>query len=164
MITAAAAEPRSAPPAIGTVQEAHALVQRLAETMDQLLTLVEQETTLVRAGKLTEAAGLEVNKTNLSRRYVRDIDCLRANGAVLNQLIPELVDELKRGHEEFRAILEINLTVLATAQAVTEGLLRGVAAEMAERDRPKSYGPAGGAGSAPQRAAPSRPIAVSRAL
>jgi hypothetical protein len=35
--------------------------------------------------------------------------------------------ELRRKHDELHALLRINLTVLATAHAVSEGIIRGVA-------------------------------------
>ena len=57
-------------------------------------------------------------------------------------------------------MLQINLTVLATAHAVSEGIVRGVNAEVQRNNMPNTYTAAG------QRAAPgprrSRPLAVSR--
>ena len=73
-----------------------------------------------------------------------------------------MIASLKRHHETFRAMLQINLTVLATAHAVSEGIVRGVNTEVQRRNMPNAY-TAGG-----QRAAPSprqvRPLAVSRSL
>ena len=59
-------------------------------------------------------------------------------------------------------MLQVNLTVLATAHAVSEGIVRGVNAEMQRRNMPNTYTAAG------QRAAPGprniTPLAVSRSL
>ena len=80
----------------------------------------------------------------------------------LAQVAPDLLASLKRHHETFRAMLQINLTVLATAHAVSEGILRGVNAEVQRRNTPNTYTAAG------QRAAPGprhvTPLAVSRSL
>jgi hypothetical protein len=59
-------------------------------------------------------------------------------------------------------MLQINLTVLATAHAVSEGIVRGVNAEMQQKNIPNTYTSAG------RRAAPGprhmTPLAVSRSL
>ena len=41
-----------------------------------------------------------------------------------------MLTTLHRHHDTFRAMLQINLTVLATAHAVSEGIVRGVNIEM----------------------------------
>ncbi len=124
--------------------------------------MVEQETELVRAGKLREAMALEQQKTGLTRRYVSAIETLRVAQEHLAQVAPDLLASLKRHHETFRAMLQINLTVLATAHAVSEGILRGVNTEVQRRNMPNTYTAAG------QRAAPGprhiTPLAVSRSL
>jgi hypothetical protein len=127
-----------------------------------MLGVVEQETALVRAGKVREAMQLEPQKTALSGRYVTAIETLRVAQEHLSQVAPDLLASLKRHHETFRAMLQINLTVLATAHAVSEGILRGVNAEVQRRNMPNTYTAAG------QRAAPGprhiTPLAVSRSL
>jgi len=59
-------------------------------------------------------------------------------------------------------MLQINLTVLATAHAVSEGIVRGVNTEMQRRNIPATYTASG------QRAAPGprniTPLAISRSL
>jgi hypothetical protein len=80
----------------------------------------------------------------------------------MTQSTPELLAALQRHHEMFRAILQVNMTVLATAHAVSEGIVRGVSAEAQRRTLPQTYTASG------QRSAPPRqhtsPIAVSRSL
>jgi hypothetical protein len=130
--------------------------------MSRLLGVVEQETGLVRAGKVGEAMRLQQQKSELSGRYVTAVESLRVSQQHLAQVAPDLLASLKRHHETFRAMLQINLTVLATAHAVSEGIVRGVNAEVQRRNMPSAYTAAG------QRAAPSprlaRPLAVSRSL
>ena len=56
----------------------------------------------------------------------------------------------------------MNLTVLATAHAVSESIMRGVSSELARRATPQAYG-ASGRATAPGAAA-MQPLTVSRVL
>jgi len=130
--------------------------------MSALLGVIERETELVRAGKLREAMAFEPNKTELSRRYAGAIAQLKASQKFLHETAPELLTTLHRHHDTFRAMLQINLTVLATAHAVSESIVRGVNAEMQQKNIPNTYTAAG------RRTAPGprhiTPLAVSRSL
>src|SRR5262249_46224331 len=149
-------------PPVTTVAEARKLAEETLDVMSKLLTLVEQETELVRAGKLREAMQLEQQKSELSRRYATAVETLRVAQEHLTQVAPDLLASLRRHHDTFRAMLQINLTVLATAHAVSEGIIRGVNAEVQRKNMPNTYTAAG------QRAAPgprhATPLAVSRSL
>jgi Rod binding domain-containing protein len=136
-----------------------ATAARLSEVMDALAGVVQQETELVRSGRLGAATKLEVQKAELARRYVADTLKLRGRHA---QLPPDLSATLRQRHESFRGLLQLNLTVLATAQAVSEGIVRGVSGELARKSAPQTYG-AGGRTVAPGKSA-SPPLAVSRSL
>lgn len=147
---------------INTPESARDLVLRLADTMDKLLELVEVETAIVRAGRLSQLPDIENGKSVLARRYIRDMDCFKANAPFIGRAIPELIAEFRDGYVQFRAAIELNLKTLATAQAVSEGIVRGVAADMASQERPQTYRADGRSGAGkPQD---SRPIAVSRTL
>jgi hypothetical protein len=87
---------------------------------------------------------------------------LRASQARMAELTPDVLESLKLRHESFRALLQINLTVLATAHAVSEGIVRGVSGEMMRKSSPQSYGASGRANAPDPRAAV--PIAVSKSL
>src|SRR5690349_15066620 len=149
-------------PRITTPQDARKLAEEMMDVMGKLLGIVEQETALVRAGKVREAMQLEQEKSALSARYVTAVETLRVAQEHLAQVAPDLLASLQRHQETFRAMLQINLTVLATAHAVSEGILRGVNAEVQRRNAPNTYTAAG------QRAAPGprhiTPLAVSRSL
>lgn len=142
--------------------EARKLAEDLMDAMSALLGLIERETELVRAGKVGEAMTLESSKQELSRNYVGAVSQLKANQAQLAKSAPELLSTLHRHHDAFRAMLQVNLTVLATAHAVSESVVRGVNAEIQKRNVPNTYTAAG------RRAAPGprhiTPLAVSRSL
>jgi hypothetical protein len=149
-------------PTAATPTDARKLAENLMDVMSALLGVIERETELVRAGKLREAMAFEPSKTDLSRRYVNAIGQLKASQKYLSQTAPELLTTLHRHHDTFRAMLQINLTVLATAHAVSESIIRGVNSEIQRRNIPNTYTAAG------RRAAPGprnmTPLAVSRSL
>jgi hypothetical protein len=156
-------QPAPAPmPIASTAAEARKLASNLMEVMSALLGVIERETELVRAGKVQEAMALEPQKSDLSRRYVVAVTQFKASQKYLAQVVPELLTTLHRHHDMFRAMLQVNLTVLATAHAVSEGVVRGVNAEIQRRNIPNTYTAAG------QRATPGprhiTPLAVSRSL
>jgi hypothetical protein len=147
---------------ISTPAEARKFAEELMDVMSALLGVIERETELVRAGKVREAMKLAEEKSGLSRRYTLALELLKTAQNYLAQLSPELLATLRRHHDTFRAMLQINLTVLATAHAVSEGIVRGVNAEVQRRNIPNTYTAAG------QRATPGprhlTPLAVSRSL
>jgi len=149
-------------PAATSAAEARKLAENLMDVMSALLSVIERETELVRAGKLREAMAFESTKQELSKRYVGAVGQLKANQSQLAKSAPELLSTLHRHHDAFRAMLQVNLTVLATAHAVSESVVRGVNAEIQKRNVPNTYTAAG------RRAAPGprhiTPLAVSRSL
>ena len=148
--------------AISTPVEARKLAENLMDVMSGLLGVIERETELVRAGKLQEAMQLEAQKNEHSRRYTLAVTNLKDSQDYISQVSPDLLATLRRHHDTFRAMLQINLTVLATAHAVSEGIVRGVNAEVQRRNMPNSYTASG------QRATPGTrnltPLSVSRSL
>lgn len=147
---------------IATQGEAQDVIAHLGDVMDALVSTVEEETALVRAGRLREAARLQQSKGDLARLYATDVLRLRASQRVMAQIAPDALAALQRRHDAFRALLQINLTVLATAHAVSEGIIRGVSGELQRKAAPQTYG-ASGRASMPGRKSV-EPMAVSRSL
>jgi len=161
-MTASAQREPAVPAIAATPAGARKLAAELMEAMSALLGVIDRETELVRAGKLKEAMALGAEKQDASRRYVSVVGQVKANQKLLAQAAPDLLASLHRHHDTFRAMLQVNLTVLATAHAVSENIVRGVNAEMQRRNIPNTYTAAG------RRAAPGprhiTPISVSRSL
>lgn len=149
-------------PMAATPAEARQLAETMMEVMSALLGVIERETELVRAGKVREAMASVAKKTELSHRYAGAIANLKASQKYLAETAPELLTTLHRHHDLFRSMLQVNLTVLATAHAVSESIVRGVNTEMQRRNIPNTYTAAG------RRAAPGprhiAPLTVSRSL
>jgi hypothetical protein len=157
------------PPAPNTIaqppaskSEVIALIVHLSGVMDELLAVIEQETALVRAGKLSDAAQLSQRKTDLAAAYMSAAMRLKASPGMTTHLARHEIDDLRQRHDLFHALLQINLTVLATAHAVSEGIMRGVHEEVTRKSVPQTYG-ASGRHAAPPRSA-SQPLTVSRVL
>lgn len=149
-----------APEAASRGNDAQQMIGNLITIMDALVATVERETALVRAGHLNQASELEKEKSELASRYLADSAWLKANAAAIAQDFPKAAETLRQRHELFRALLQINLAVLATAHAVSEGIIRGAAGELARKNAPQTYGVSGRQVGASPRSAP--PVAVSR--
>lgn len=156
------ADEAALPPAAPNVSDATRLADGLINTMKALLEIVESETELVRAGKVDEAIELETEKTELSRDYMRSVEQLKTGTLSLQGTTPDLLTALRHHHDAFQAMLQANLKVLATAHAVSEGIVRGVNGELQRKQMPQTYTAKG------QRTAPgarhTTPLAVSRTL
>ena len=98
--------PRTIPsPARSAVRaEGEALIRHLLDVMEALLGTVEQETALVRAGKLAEAAKLEATKSELSQPVRRRHRADQSEPGLSRPCdTPALAAELRQRHDLFRA-------------------------------------------------------------
>lgn len=150
------------PAPIATGSDAERAIADLNAIMDSLLQTVEEETAHVRAGHLREAVRLSDTKIELARRYATESARVRAAKDIVEQALPKALDALRARHESFHTALKKNLTVLATAHAVSEGIIRGVSGELARKQAPSTYGATGRANTPSPKA--SQPLAISRSL
>lgn len=142
--------------------EAEKAIANLNAIMDRLVETVEEETARVRAGHLRHALELEDAKGELAGRFALESERLKGSKDMLAASPPQALDALRKRQEAFQSLLKTNLTVLATAHAVSEGIIRGVSGELARKRAPSTYGATGRA-SAPAAKA-SQPLALSRSL
>jgi hypothetical protein len=153
----------SAPEApIANAGEAERAIANLNKIMDRLVETVEEETARVRAGKLRYAIELEVAKLELSKLYAAETQRVKAARAIIAQTKPQALEHLRKRHDKFQSLLQTNLTVLATAHAVAEGIVRGVQNELVRKAVPSTYG-ANGRATVPNNKA-GQPISVYRSL
>lgn len=147
---------------IGSAGEAEGVVANINIVLDRLMETVAEETARVRAGKLREAADLSETKAELSRQYAIESERVMAARVFIAGALPDAFEALRKRNAAFQTLLQANLTVLATAHAVSEGIIRGVSGELARKRTPSTYGATGRA-SAPAAKA-SQPLAISRTL
>ena len=144
------------------LDDAESAIANLHKIMDALETTVKEETARVGAGRLQQATELADTKADLARSYVAETARLRAVTPAASRTLPEALETLRKRHATFQAMLQKNLTVLATAHAVSEGIIRGVSSEMTRKQAPSTYGASGRANAPSPKA--SQPIAVSKSL
>jgi hypothetical protein len=139
---------------------AEAATLALIDVMEELVATISRETDLVRSGRLQEAFRLNAAKTRVAQTYLLACERVKADAT---RLAPgPLRDRLCRCQDDLRAALEVNLRVLATAQAVSEDIIRGAAAEAARRSQPRTYGHAGR--TTQSAAGTAHPVVMSRTL
>ncbi len=147
---------------ITSAGEAEQVVANINIILDRLMETVEEETARVRAGNLREATELGEAKAELSRRYTVESERVMAARALIAGALPEAFDALRKRNAAFQVLLQTNLTVLATAHAVSEGIIRSVSGELARKRAPSTYGATGRANAPAAKA--SQPLAISRTL
>jgi len=142
--------------------EAESAVDDLSGLLAGLSELVQRETILVRAGQLRKAAEIAPLKTELAGKLYACGERLKASAKFVMQAIPARCLTLKSAQEGLHAALQKNMVVLATAHAVSEGIVRRLSVEVAKKASPQVYGASG------RTVAPNpkhgRPLALSRTL
>jgi hypothetical protein len=147
---------------ITTQADAEKTIDDLTVLLEKMTDLMQQETALVHAGRLRLAAGLGPAKAELAGQLFTASERLKASAKFLKQSVPTRCTALARVQETFRAILQKNMIVLATAHAVSEGIMRRLSGDLARKASPQVYG-ASGRTIAPNPKA-GRPLAISRSL
>ncbi len=160
MHTAPATELPDPPRRIESEADARTAILQLTEVMDGLETVLAEETQLIRAGQLRKATGLGLKKTELSGRYFKAAERMKVHGKLLSRLAPQGVGALARRHEQLQAALKTNLVVLATAHAVSEGIVHRLSGDLARKTCPQVYGASGRMTRPDPRRA--QPLALSR--
>lgn len=113
----------------------------LIETVDALITVLNEETRLVRAAKLSEAATLSGEKSLASERYIKAHGVLRGADSPFSALASDEVGHLRERHQALETAISQNLAVLATARTVSETLIHSVSDIVArKRGRTNVYG------------------------
>jgi hypothetical protein len=148
--------------AISTAAEAERAIANLNTIMDRLIETVQEETAHMRKGRLREAIALKPRKTDLAQRYVAESARVNTAKPTIVKALPQALTALRERHAGFQSLLQTNMMVIATAHAVSEGIIRGVSGEMNRRQTPSTYGASGRANAPGPRN--SQPLAVSRSL
>lgn len=151
-------------PRIASALDARALIEAVLETLAALSHLVGEETELLRAGRLPEAMAREPRKAELAGVYMRGVEQVKLNAVALARFAPDQVKRLKSAHIGFQSLIDINQLVLATARAVSESIVRDLAADANKPTRAAGYGPAATVGAGAFSRPNSGPLVISRSL
>lgn len=146
---------------VASREDAERLVAGVLAAMADLETVLERETAHVRVGRLRDGLAEEDRKAELGAAYIKGLEAVKANAVALARFTPEALDRLKGAHGRFSRVIEANQMVLATARAVSESLVKGLADELNRTARPQGYAPS--TVQAP-RAQSSGPLVLSKSL
>ena len=157
-----ASEQKQVPARILGREEADRLIASVLGTMGELEKVLANETAHVRVGRIREGLAEEARKSELASAYMRGLEVVKGNAIALARFAPDALERLKTAHAAFSQVIEANQTVLATARAVSENLLKSVADEVGRLSAPQGYGPAGPHGARPP--VKTEPLLISKRL
>lgn len=141
--------------------DAEQLAAGVLKTLADLQAVLELETGHVRVGRVREGLADERRKSELSASYLQGLEAVKGNAVAMARFAPEALQRLREAHAGFSRVVEENQIVLATARAVSESLVKGIAEEMNRQARPQVYAPLG-QGARPSTT--SAPLVMSRSL
>lgn len=128
-------------------------VRRLIELTRRLTARLDQETEAFQSHRPQDVAAQQAETQEMANLYRRESAQLKARPDVLKAATVADRMELIRATELFEAALARHARVVEAARAVSEGLVRTIAAEIAaQRGSPSAYGAAGQATTADARA------------
>lgn len=142
--------------------EAESALGELAALIEKLAGLLAQETALVRAGNIRAAAAMAPAKQDLTGRLLAAGERVKANAKALRAAAPARCAALHAVQDAFRAVVQKNMIVLATAHGVSECIVRRLSGELARKAAPQVYGATGRATTPNPKHA--QPLAISKTL
>lgn len=125
---------------IRTEAEARAFLLEFETVMGALIATIEEETALVRAGRLFAATDVVSRKNAELGRYLQIRTKLKREFQTLTRLVPDLLARMRQDHVVAIEKVRANLGVLAIAREVAEGIVRNVASSVGRAAAPTSYG------------------------
>lgn len=142
--------------------EARAFLDDFARAMSALIVTIEEETALVRAGKLFDATDVATRKSAELGRYLQTRTRLKREFQTISRLVPDVLARMRDEHVVAIEKIRTNLGVLAIAREVAEGIVRNVSASVGRRAAPTTYGR--NAAPPPSQRLAARGIAVDRSM
>lgn len=142
--------------------EARAFVEEFEISMRALIVTIEEETALVRAGRLFEATDVLSRKNAELGRYLQNRTRLKREFQTISRLAPDALAGMRDEHLAAIEKIRANLGVLAIAREVAEGIVRNVSAGVGRMAAPATYGR--NAAPPPTRSVAARGIALDRRM
>ncbi len=141
---------------------AEAFCFRLGDTIRNLKSVLEKETTLMRQHKMSQISVLQPDKSSLSTTFQSELLQLRSQASALSRLAPVPLAGLRQDLAVLDEALRENQNLLESGLAVSKKIARRIAEKTTELSRgPAVYGPGA---DAPSRPATPAAIAVDRKL
>jgi hypothetical protein len=125
---------------VASAAEAETLLSELTAARSALEAHLDAESDLIGAGRIRDGLAGEARKTELSSAYVLQLQLAKANVVALARLAPDALRAFRTRQAAFERVMSRNQTVIATARAVAEGLIRGLSEAVQRETRPSVYG------------------------
>jgi hypothetical protein len=129
---------------ITSPEDATKFCDQLADTIDALISVLDEESRMVREAKLDDAAVVHARKSALAANYGERLNMLKSNAEAIRLHTMTGIEKLRSRQLGLESALQTNMTVLATARMVAETLIRGVQSDAAEANGgPTTYSATG---------------------
>lgn len=142
---------------VGSADDVLRLLGAINRIMDTLYELLEEETALLRKGKLNDALSLVEAKNQLSIQYMLLQKTISRNADIVKKLAPGDSEALLSRHKDFQSVLKKNLAVIATTREVSSELINSINAIVQMGTVTNTYGDSG---SLPDKAQPKRGLTI----
>ncbi len=109
-----------------------ARIEDLAAVTEQLIVLMDQETSLLHQRRHEDIRGLQVEKTELTHAYEGHLRGLRERPENLQNIEADLLTRLKTSNIAFRKSTQSNALALKAAMEANSHVLRAVARAVSE--------------------------------
>lgn len=127
-----------------TKDDATNLCQHLFNTTNELIALLEEETTLLRKAKTKEITPLHIRKDALTATLQHHMTKFQTHAEEVRRLAPAELKHLEQQRGHFRKSIESNQAALIAMQAVSERILQTVSEKVAKKQNgPEVYTPGG---------------------
>ena len=129
-----------APQKIDSPLKAKELCDRVIETTSNLISVLNQETQLIKKLQSQDFIALTAKKQSLSILLTKDMELLKKHAQYIKQAAPEQVLLLKEQQKHFHHSLAINHHALSAMKAVSEELLQTIATKASKmKSGPEVY-------------------------
>lgn len=119
--------------------DAAQLCERATDTLNELVEVLNEEITLLRAGRISEATELSARKGQLAQDYAQLARSVQQEAERIKQAAPDALSHLSQQHQRLATQIAENLRVLATARSVTQELIGEVAKSLDADLAPPTY-------------------------
>ena len=126
---------------ITSVADAERLIAEICARTDALASALESEAALIGSGRIRDGLAGEMRKAELAAAYTLGLQRVKANIVALKRLAPASLKRLRLAQEAMAEVAGRNGAVLATAKAVSESLVKGMADAVAKERAPSGYAP-----------------------
>lgn len=120
-------------------EEATQLASLLRETLERLSQTLNMETELMKAGKMRQAVDTQVDKARLTETFLKTSERFRSNIKYYRETMPDICRDVQTLHARFCNEVTRNMTALATAKAISEGLIDEIVSAAREHEKPVGY-------------------------